>query len=129
MPYNPIYDGQFDYPEKIYNLSYSPYINSDIDMPTPLFSPDKKLTSGVGFGESSYDTEESAMSVTNPSFINRNRAYQEPEYVKGFNSIVGGVVSGSEIAKSLVLTLKKILLEAFTINLQVLLNVVGKVTI
>lgn len=94
MPYNPIYDGQFDYPEKIYNLSYSPYINSDIDMPTPLFSPDKKLTSGVGFGESSYDTEESAMSVTNPSFINRQRASNQSEWVKGFNSIVGGVASG-----------------------------------
>ena len=94
MPYNPIYDGQFDYPEKIYNLSYSPYINSDIDMPTPLFSPDKKLTSGVGFGESSYDTEESAMSVTNPSFINRQRANNQSEWVKGFNSIVGGVASG-----------------------------------
>lgn len=95
MPYNPLYDGLFVQdnppiinPKTLTGLGYNLYPN----MITP---PSEESTSGIIFGESDYDLPPlSPEEITNTSYINRNRANQEPEYVKGFNSIVGGVASG-----------------------------------
>ena len=97
MPFNSVYDSGFDpSQEKRIDLNTSPWNLSNVteSLPEPLFTPDKNRLSGIGFGESKYDIITDKRSVTDESYINQRRGELQPNYQQGFNSIVGGVVSG-----------------------------------
>ena len=94
---NPSYDNLFSNELPIIDVSkINPYVfeTGASLVPRPLYTPDKSLTSGTKVGESQYDITDDQQFLTNPDAINRNRASQQPEYVKGFNAVVGGILSG-----------------------------------
>jgi len=96
-PYIQSYDGQFEPTEQRIDLSkVSPkvYQQGVSTAQIPLYAPREEQLSGTPLGESDYDNVADERFITDPNLINRRRADQQPEWLKGVNAVAGGVISG-----------------------------------
>ena len=100
MPFNPVYDSQFTPPKQGSSFNSSPWntIAPEDQAPKLLIKPNKEQTSNIPVGESQYDTYSGDQrSIEDASYINQQRAANEPEYMKGVNAVVGGLAKAAMV--------------------------------